>query len=225
MPAQLKIPARLPRVIGAVISAVISAWLTIGVADVTRLDAQTAATEPQPSAEGYLASSYRYFQSGRFSDSIDAARAALKLRADYASAWNNIAAAYNAMGLFEDGLRAAEEAVRLQPDDGLAKNNLAWAKINLPSTAEGYLTQSFKYYREGKFEESIQAAQGALSLRPGYADAWNNIAAANNSMSRWIQGIQAAEEAIRLKPDNQLARNNLVWAQLQVAKQNSSHGR
>ena len=48
--------------------------------------------------------------------------------------------------------------------------------------------------------------------RPGYAEAWNNIAAAYNSMSRWDEGISACQEAIRLKPDFQLARNNLAWA-------------
>jgi protein O-mannosyl-transferase len=55
----------------------------------------------------------------------------------------------------------------------------------------------------------------AISLRPLYAEAWNNIAAASNAMSRWDDGIHAAEEAIRLKPDYQLARNNLAWARVQ----------
>ena len=210
MPAELKIPVGL---------VCLSALLAVGLVNVTSLEAQASPTEapPKPSAEIYLGNSYRYYQLGRYADSIDAARAALKQRKDYAAAWNNIAASYNAMGLFEDGERAAEEAVRLQPGDELAQNNLAWAKLNLASTPEGYLSRSYVYYTQGKFEESIEAAQAALNLRPDYPEAWNNIAAAYNSMSRWTEGIQAAEQAIRLRPDYTLARNNLAWAQSQLA--------
>jgi tetratricopeptide (TPR) repeat protein len=61
----------------------------------------------------------------------------------------------------------------------------------------------------------------AVSPRPLYPEAWNNIAAAHNSMSRWDEGIKAAEEALRLKPDYPLARNNLAWARAQQEKQKS----
>ena len=169
-----------------------------------------------PSADTYLAASYEAYQQGKFSDSIAAAREALKLRPDLAWAWNNMAASYNSLGLFDDGLRAAQEALRLQPDFTLAQNNLEWAKLNLDSTPEGYVTRSLAYFRQGKYEESLKAAQAALHLRPDYAEAWNNIAAADNALTHWADGIQAAEQAIRLKPDFQLAKNNLAWAQSQL---------
>ena len=62
------------------------------------------------------------------------------------------------------------------------------------------------------------AAREALKLRPDYSDAWNNIAAAYNSESKWDEGISAAAQAVRLRPDNQLARNNLAWAVQQKQK-------
>lgn len=198
-----------------------------GIACAPLLAAQAPATgsQPQPSAESYLDQSFRYYQDGRFGDSVAAARAALKLRPNYAAAWNNIAAAYNAVGFWEDGISAAQEALRLQPDYELAKNNLAWAKLNQNPTPENFLTQSLLYYRQGKFNECIRAARIAVSLRPLYPEAWNNIAAAYNSMSRWDEGIKAAEEALRLKPDYQLARNNLAWARTQQEKQKSGGSR
>jgi tetratricopeptide (TPR) repeat protein len=58
----------------------------------------------------------------------------------------------------------------------------------------------------------------ALQRKPDFAEAYNNIAAAYNSMNRWEDGIHAAQEAIRLKPDFQLAKNNLAWAVSQRQK-------
>lgn len=187
------------------------AWLVFGMASIFGLSAQSA-----PTSDSFLETSFHAYQQGKFSESITAAREALKLHPDLALAWNNIAASYNALGLFDDGLRAAEEAIRLQPDFPLAKNNLEWAKLNLDSTPEGYLTRSLLFFRQGKYEESLKAAQAALQLRPDYAEAWNNIAAADNALLRWADGIHAAEQAIRLKPDFQLAKNNLSWAQSQL---------
>jgi len=84
-----------------------------GTAGAFGLSAQPA----KPSAEVALGNSYRYYQLGRFADSIEAARAALKLRRDYAPAWNNIAAGYIGLGLWDDAITAAEMSLRLQPKD------------------------------------------------------------------------------------------------------------
>jgi protein O-mannosyl-transferase len=51
-----------------------------------------------------------------------------------------------------------------------------------------------------------------LKLRPDYAEAWNNICAANNQLGRFEEASKACEQALRLKPDLELARNNLQYA-------------
>ncbi len=71
------------------------------------------------------------YQAGRYRECIDAAQQALRLNPKYAEAYNNIAAAWNALGRYDEGIRAAEEALRLKPDFELARNNLAWAKSQL----------------------------------------------------------------------------------------------
>jgi tetratricopeptide (TPR) repeat protein len=73
--------------------------------------------------------------------------------------------------------------------------------------------------RAKKFPESIAAAQEALKLRPDYAEAYNNIAAAYEEMHMWDRAIEEAQKALKIKPDFQLARNNLAWSLQQKQKE------
>jgi Flp pilus assembly protein TadD len=74
-----------------------------------------------------------------------------------------------------------------------------------------------QHYQAGRFADAIDSAKKALTLRPGYAEAYNNLAAAHASMKHWDDAILAAREAVRLKPDFQLAKNNLAWAEQEKA--------
>jgi tetratricopeptide (TPR) repeat protein len=67
-------------------------------------------------------------------------------------------------------------------------------------------------YQEGKYLESVGAAQTAIYLRPDFAEAYNNIGAAYAALHLWDPAIQADQQAVRLNPSLQLARNNLAWA-------------
>ena len=84
-------------------------------------------TLPPGTPEDYLNESLKDFQSGQYTASIASAQLALKLRPDYAQAWNNIAVSDVALGRFDDAIGAAQHALRINPDFELAKNNLAWA--------------------------------------------------------------------------------------------------
>jgi Flp pilus assembly protein TadD len=86
-----------------------------------------------------------------------------------------------------------------------------------PLTPESYLQSSLQFYQQGRFAECIEASQKALALRPGYAEAWNNIGAAYNKLGQFAQGADACEKALRLKPDFELARNNLSVAREKMA--------
>jgi len=61
-----------------------------------------------------------------------------------------------------------------------------------------------------------------LCLALALAEAYNNIAAADNAMERWEEGIQAAIQAMRIRPDFELARGNLMWA-LSQREKNAGH--
>ena len=92
-----------------------------------QLAALAAQTDAQPSPERYLNLSLMYNQAGKYQESIDAARKALRLNPNYADAYNNIAAAYEAMSMWDPAIEAAQQALRIKPDYQLAKNNLAWS--------------------------------------------------------------------------------------------------
>jgi tetratricopeptide (TPR) repeat protein len=80
-------------------------------------------------------------------------------------------------------------------------------------TPENFLDGSNESFRAGQFEEALSAARDALRLRPDYAEAHNNVAAACAALGRWDEAAAAAREALRLRPDFPLAHNNLAWAE------------
>jgi tetratricopeptide (TPR) repeat protein len=88
-----------------------------------------------PTAEGYLNQSLVLYQAGKRAESIAAAREAVKLRPDYAEAWNNIMAGYNSLSDWDQAIAAGEKAVSLDPSNQLARNNPAWGKAQKEKAA------------------------------------------------------------------------------------------
>ncbi len=86
------------------------------------------------------------------------------------------------------------------------------AQVQQGPTAETLLDLSLAHYQAKRYDDCIAVARQALKLRPGFAEAWNNIAAAYASQSKWDEAIEAAEHAIKINPNYQLAKNNLAWA-------------
>lgn len=110
-------------------------------------------------------------------------------------------------------LRAAVERNPLHPDAPVLLS-----RISTPGSArsaEDELRSSLSAFQEGRYRECIEAARRALSLRPAYPEAFNNIAAGHQALYEWDEAIVAAREAIRLRPDFQLARNNLAYSERQ----------
>lgn len=89
--------------------------------------------------------------------------------------------------------------------------------VAAPSTPEEWLDESLRLYHAGELARSADAAREALRLRPGYADAANNLCAALNRMQRWDDAVQACAQALFQDPGHELARNNLVEARRGLA--------
>jgi tetratricopeptide (TPR) repeat protein len=179
--------------------------------------------------QNYMALSYERYRAGHYQESIEAAEAFLKINPKSADAYNNIAVGYLGLKKFDEAIASAEQALRLQPDHALAAGNLNWIRqekakarglpLSSVRTPESYLEQSLQDFQHGQFQECIADSTEALRLRPGYAEAYNNVSACSTRLLRWDDAIRSAQEAVRLKPDFQLAKNNLAWAQQQKLAQ------
>jgi tetratricopeptide (TPR) repeat protein len=171
-----------------------------------------------------------YYQAGKYQQCIDAGLEAIKLKPDYADAFNNIGSAYTLLKQYDKGIAACQKAVDIKPDFQLAKNNLADAinqrdKItkaettaNSVPTAASFLDLSLTYYQQGDFEKSIEACNKVLKLKPDYSEAYSNMAAAYNKLKQWDKGIEACNNALKFNPENKLAIGNLNWAKDEKAK-------
>jgi tetratricopeptide (TPR) repeat protein len=87
-----------------------------------------AKVKSDPTADNYVSLSLAYYRAGRFSDTINAAKEAIKLKPDDAVAWNNEAAGYQGLEKWDDAIAAALKALEYKSDFQLAKNNLAFSQ-------------------------------------------------------------------------------------------------
>ncbi|HEY6070569.1 MAG TPA: tetratricopeptide repeat protein, partial [Chthoniobacterales bacterium] len=84
-----------------------------------------------------------------------------------------------AHGRAEQAEAFVRSALSISPTDVTARDLLARIDQQQTKTPEHFLALSLQNYNEGKFEESIADAQRALTLKPDYAEAFNNICAAS----------------------------------------------
>jgi tetratricopeptide (TPR) repeat protein len=175
---------------------------------------------------------------GREGEAIKSLKLAIEAQSDSIDSRHQLMEVYAKVG-DNKGLRAqAEETLAMFPSDSAARswlekaaamagpakpageNAAAEPPVAAP-TAEGFLNDSLALYRVGKYIESIAASREALRLKPNYATAWNNIAAAYNAMHDWDNAIAAGEMAVSFDPSSELARNNLALAKAQKLKAES----
>jgi protein O-mannosyl-transferase len=164
---------------------------------------------------------------GRLREAMAQFQAAIVLNRDYLDPRYALMQAYWDAGMQPAAKDIATDTLQMAPGDVTALRFLngqavgealpdptatAETAVKLAPTADNYLDLSLAYHRAGRFRDCIRAAEQALKLRPGFALAYNNIAAAHMDMGEWDAAIAAAGEAVRLQPDFQLARNNLAYA-------------
>jgi tetratricopeptide (TPR) repeat protein len=111
--------------------------------------------------------------------------------------------------------------LELSPADLTARELLKQADgkaLNVPGpqTPEAYLARSLELYGEEHYIESIFACRLALDLRPGYAEAWENIGAAYNELGRYEEAAAACEQTLFYRPNDEKARINLQYARAKL---------
>jgi len=82
-------------------------------------------------AGDYLNQSLDFYNQGKYDKCIEASNQALKLKPDYADAWNNIGAAYIKLTKWDKAIDACKKALAINPSHTLANNNLKYAESQL----------------------------------------------------------------------------------------------
>jgi protein O-mannosyl-transferase len=88
--------------------------------------------------------------------------------------------------------------------------------IGKTPSAENYLDLSLQYYNSGDYQKCIEAAELALTFKPDYELALNNICAAHNRLGNWAKAIEAGEKGLKINPNNELLKGNLTEARKNI---------
>ncbi len=96
--------------------------------DIAQKRTPPSAAAPTLTAEQYLNLSLDLYNKGQYEACISTCHKALKLKPDYANAYNNIGAAYNMLKQWDNAIEALTKAIELDPAHPNAKANLEWAR-------------------------------------------------------------------------------------------------
>jgi tetratricopeptide (TPR) repeat protein len=116
---------------------------------------------------------------------------AIRLKPDYAEAYNARGAAYGLLGQNQLAIQDYDTAIRLRPD-----------------YAEAYSNRGAAYVHLGQHQRAIQDYDTAIRLKPDYAEAYENRGITYFNLGQHQRAIQDYDTAIRLKPDYADAYNN-----------------
>jgi Tfp pilus assembly protein PilF len=127
----------------------------------------------------------------------------------------------------EAAIEELEKALKADPDNADAYNMLGiialqqgYEYLTQVETAACLRGRDAVVVREDalrKFREAEDQIRKAVSLRPEFSDAWNNLSVAALHLHEWDEAISAAQNALKdaTYPTPEVARANLGWAHYQ----------
>ncbi|HME06562.1 MAG TPA: tetratricopeptide repeat protein [Bryobacteraceae bacterium] len=187
---------------------------------------QKTAAEAAPGVEPEELTAQQWFERGfnavDLEEKLRFYSEAIRLKPDYAVAFNNRAIARRAKGDLDGAIRDCNEAIRLIPDLAHAFNNRGAARrakddldaairdydeaIRLkPDLAEAFYNRGIARRIKGDQDDAVRDYDQAIRLKPDYATAFCNRGVARSDKGDLEGAIRDYNEAIRLKPDYALA--------------------
>ncbi len=151
---------------------------------------------------------------------------ALRLRPDYAEAYNNLGTVYQGRAKLPEAIACYRKALELQPHYAQARQNLDGALRSAglsggtppppgplsPAPEDPARTcnvRGIALAREGKWDEAVASFRAAVRLRPNYADALNNLGNVLYFQKKLDEAVACYEEVLRVAPDHAGACSNL----------------
>ena len=136
-----------------------------------------------------------------YKEAITAYDKAIRLKPDYAKAYNNRGAAKGSLGQYNTSIADCNQALRLKPDLAEAYNNRGIAKADL-----------------GQHSAAITDFDKAIQLKPDYANAYLGRGSAKSNLGQYFVAVTDFDKAIRLKPDFAQAYYNRGTAKLYLRR-------
>jgi tetratricopeptide (TPR) repeat protein len=150
---------------------------------------------------------------------------AIRLKPDYAIAYNNRGLVRKAKGDLDGALKDCDEAIRLKPDLTIAysnRGNARKAKNDLdgalkdhdeairlkPDLALAYNNRGIVREAKGDLDGALKDCDEAIRLEPDYAEAHNTRGTLRQAMGDLEGALKDYDEAIRLRPDHADAHYN-----------------
>ncbi len=176
----------------------------------------------QLTAEEWFNSAYNKGESGDYQGAIADYNQAIKIKPDYAYAYNNRGIAKSNLGDNQGAIADYNQAIKIKPDDADAYNNRGLAKSDLgdyqgaiadynqaikikPDYALAYLYRGIAKSNLGDKQGAIADYNQAIKIKPDYADAYYNRGIAKSNLGDKQGAIADYNQAIKIKPDYALA--------------------
>ena len=119
---------------------------------------QAIRLDPYNAADAYYALGLVYRDWGRADDEIQAYKQAIRLRADYTSAYERLGSRYYKSKKYSEALEVFKQLANLKPADATVPNSMG----------ETYLEM-------GRMNEAIEAFRQAIRLKPDFGKAYFNL--------------------------------------------------
>ncbi|RAM48949.1 MAG: protein kinase [Hapalosiphonaceae cyanobacterium JJU2] len=121
----------------------------------------------------------------RYQDALSVYEKAVKIRPEYAEAWNGQASTLSKLREYKAALTAYDRAIQIEPD-----------------YLEAWIGRGFVLKDLRRYQEAIASFDKALQLENNSPLVWNAKGEALNSLKRYDEAISAYEQAINLKKDD-----------------------
>lgn len=175
----------------------------------------TRAKPSDPMAWYYLGQTYGtgFNQPG---EAAQAFRRAVALKDAWPEAWHALAVTAMQSKQFEDSVKASRKAIALAPDRPNYWNTLAatysWAgdwkeTLDTLHEEEKHMARatSYDWYNlanalsdQNAYREAVEAYNRSIRMKPDFADAWNNLGVAQQSLGNRNAAIEAYRRAANL---------------------------